>query len=92
MPDRTISVLSYASLVLVFAYMALVIVTVSLAAYQTDLAVLVHETEGDINAIETKYYAMVERIDDTDPSAIGLVKPAQVTYAAEAKAPSLSLR
>lgn len=92
MPDRTISILSYGAIALVGAYLALVIVTVSLAAYQTDLAVLVHETEGDIGMLETEYYAMVEQVDGTDPSAIGLVKPAKVTYAMKATAPSLSLR
>ncbi|KND47431.1 MAG: hypothetical protein AB199_03310 [Parcubacteria bacterium C7867-004] len=92
MPDRTISILGFASAALFAAYLALVIVTVSLAAYQTDLAVLVHETEGDIGALESQYYAVVERIDGTDPYAVGLVKPQQVTYAVKAAAPALSLR
>jgi hypothetical protein len=92
MPDRTISILGYAAAALVAAYLVLVVVTVSLATYQTDLAVLVHETEAQISTLETKYYATVERIDDTSPSSVGLVKPAHVTYAMKAQAPSLSLR
>ncbi len=92
MPDRTISILGYSALALVGAYLALVIVTVSLATYQTDLAVLVHETEGDIGELETQYYAMVEQVDDTNPASVGLVKPSKVTYAVKAAAPSLSLR
>lgn len=77
---------------MVAAYLALVIVTVSLAAWQTDLAVAVHETEGEIAMLETTYYEMVAKIDGANPSALGLVAPVAVTYAVKAPAPALTLR
>ena len=92
MPDRTISILGYSSAALIVGYLALVVVTVSLAAWQTNLAVSVHETEQEIARLEGRYYAMVAQIDRTDPGAFGLAKPANVTYAAKAVAPSVSLR
>ena len=92
MPDRAISILSCASAALVAGYLMLVVVTVTLAAWQTNLAVSVHETEQEIARLEARYYAMVAEIDRTDPSALGLTKPANVIYAAASAAPAVSLR
>jgi hypothetical protein len=92
MPDRTVSILGYSCAVLVAAYLALVVVTVSLAAWQTDLAMAVHETEGDIGRIEAKYYEAVAAIDSTNPGSLGLVAPRAVSYAVKAQMPALSLR
>lgn len=92
MPDRTISILGSSCALLVVGYLVLIVVTVSMAAWQTDLAVSVHEAEGDIARLEIKYYDMVAHIDATDPSTVGLVPPARVTYAAKASVPALSLR
>lgn len=92
MPDRTISILGYSTVALIVAYLALVIVTVSLAAWQTDLAVAVHEVEGDIQELEKTYYDTVARLDSTDPGTVGLVAPTAVRYAAKIAAPAVSFR
>lgn len=92
MPDRTISILSFALSILVFAYLSLMVVTVSLAAWRTDLAGAVHETEREIAQLERAYYESVERIGATDPASMGLAKPASVTYAAMVAAPTVSRR
>ncbi|MFA9263077.1 MAG: hypothetical protein ACEQSB_07095 [Undibacterium sp.] len=91
-PDRTISILGYSAGTLVALYLGLIVVTVSMAAWQTNLAMEVHETEASIARLEAKYYDTVARIDQTDPSSLGLMKPAKVTYAAKQVAPSVSLR
>lgn len=92
MPSRTIPVLGYACCALLAGYLALVVVTVSMAAWQTNLAVEVYETEQDIARLESRYYAMVAQIDQTSPASRGLQKPVRVTYAAESPAPAFSLR
>lgn len=92
MPDRTISLLSYAIGALVAAYLTLVVVTVSMAAWQTNLAMQVHETESDIARLEARYYDMVAQIDRTDPGSLGLVAPSKVTYASSQAAPTVTLR
>ncbi|HRH55970.1 MAG TPA: hypothetical protein PK609_03855 [Candidatus Paceibacterota bacterium] len=92
MPSRAIPVLGYTAATLVAAYLMLIVATVSMAAWQTNLAMEVHETEQDIARLEGRYYAMVADIDRADPGALGLVKPARVTYAETAPAPAVSLR
>lgn len=92
MPDRTVSLLGYACGALVASYLVLIVVTVSMAAYQTNLAMEVHETEADIARLESRYYDMVAHIDRTDPGALGLVPPARVMYATTQAAPSVTLR
>lgn len=92
MPDRTVSILGYACGALVASYLVLIVVTVSMAAWQTNLAMEVHETEADIARLESRYYAMVAQIDQTDPGSLGLVPPARVMYATTQTAPSVTLR
>lgn len=92
MPSRTISILSCSAVALVAAYLVLIVATVSLAAWQTNLAMEVHETEADIARLESRYYAMVAEIDRTDPGSRGLEKPSQVLYATTMEAPAVSLR
>lgn len=92
MPDRTVSILGYACGALVASYLALIVVTVSMAAWQTNLAMEVHETEADIARLESRYYDMVAQIDQTDPAALGLVAPTRVMYATAQTAPSVTLR
>lgn len=92
MPDRTISILSILCGGLVAVYLVLVVITVSFAAYRTDLASAVRDTEDAIGSLEREYYAAIDRIGETDPGTLGLVKPHAVTYAKSAEAPALSLR
>ncbi|HEX5774823.1 MAG TPA: hypothetical protein VFY28_02590 [Candidatus Paceibacterota bacterium] len=92
MPDRTISILSYAASGLVIVYVGLVIATVSFAAWRTDLAEAVRDTENRVSVLEREYYDTVERIGRTDPASLGLVKPRAVTYAAMAVPAGLSRR
>lgn len=92
MPDRTVSILGYACGALVASYLVLIVVTVSMAAWQTNLAMEVHETEADIARLESRYYDMVAQIDQTDPGALGLVAPDRVMYATTQTAPSVTLR
>lgn len=92
MPSRTIPFLSCSAAVLIVAYLALVVVTVTLAAWQTNLAMEVRETEQEIGRLEGRYYAMVAEIDRTDPGARGLTKPENVIYAAAASAPAVTRR
>lgn len=92
MPSRTIAYLSYTSVALIASYLVLVVVTVTLASWQTNLAMEVHETEQEIGRLEGRYYAMVSEIDRTNPESRGLAKPAAVTYATSASAPAVTLR
>lgn len=92
MPNRTITALSYSAAALVATYLVLIVVTVSMAAWQTNLAMEVHETEADIARLEARYYAMVATIDQTDPYARGLMKPERVMYATTQAAPTVTLR
>lgn len=92
MPNATISFLGYAAAVLLTAYLALVVVTVSLAAWQTNLAVQIHETESELGRLEARYYDLIATIDRTDPATFGLTKPMSVSYAATASAPVMTLR
>ncbi|HYF29380.1 MAG TPA: hypothetical protein VEA36_03390 [Candidatus Paceibacterota bacterium] len=92
MPDRTISILSLALGILVFAYLSLMVVTVSLAAWRTDLAAEVRDTEVRIAQLEQRYYDEIERIGATDPAVVGLAKPSRVTYATMVEAPSVTRR
>jgi len=92
MPDRTLSMLGYSIGALVASYLVLVVVTVSMAAWQTNLAMEMHETEADIARLESRYYDMVAQIDQTDPGTLGLTKPLAVTYASMQQAPAVTLR
>lgn len=92
MPSRTISILSFTLSVLVFAYVSLMVVTVSFAAWRTDLAGQISETEAAIAVLEADYYDSIERIGATNPEALGLTKPVSVTYAAMVAAPTVSKR
>lgn len=92
MPDRTISILSFTVGILVAVYLVLVVTTVSLAAWRTDLASEVRDTENAIATLERSYYDAIASIGRTDPSAVGLIAPSSVRYAAMVAAPSLSRR
>lgn len=91
MPDRTLSILSYAASALLAVYVLLMVTTVTLAAWRTDLAEAVRDTENRIATLEHEYYDSIERIGASDPAAYGLVAPHRVTYAAMAE-PGLSRR
>ena len=92
MPSATIPFLGYTAVALVTAYLALVVVTVSMAAWQTNLAVQIQETESELSRLESRYYDLIATIDRTNPEALGLTKPAGVTYATTAAAPTMTLR
>ncbi len=92
MPNQTVACLGYASAVLVATYLVLIVVTVSMAAWQTNLAMEVHETEADIARLESRYYDMVAQIDRTNPESLGLVAPTRVMYATSAAIPAVTLR
>lgn len=92
MPDRTISVLSVLAATGMCAYVALIVITVTFATMQTELALSVRTTESNISMLETHYYNQVGTISNTDPRSMNLGKPARVTYAPLAEAPSLSVR
>lgn len=92
MPKHTVSVLGYTTAALIASYLVLIVVTVSMAAWQTNLAMEVHETEADIARLEARYYDMVAQIDQTNPASLGLTKPGRVMYATTASAPSVTLR
>lgn len=92
MPDRTLSILSYTASSLVVAYLVLMVATVSFAAWRTDLAEAVRDTENAISTLERDYYDTIERVGATDPASLGLVKPRAVTYAAMTVPAGLSRR
>jgi hypothetical protein len=92
MPSQTVSILGYAIAALVASYLVLISATVFQAAWQTNLAMEVHETEADIARLEARYYDMVAAIDQRDPASLGLGKPARVMYATTQAAPAVSLR
>jgi hypothetical protein len=92
MPKLTLPALGYAAASLIATYLVLIVVTVSMAAWQTNLAMEVHETEADIARLEARYYDMVADIDRKDPAALGLVAPRAISYAPTKAAPSVTLR
>lgn len=92
MPDKTISFLSVVLGGCILTYISLVIVTITFAAVQTDLELAVRDTETEIGMLETRYYDQVGALAATDPRTMDLHKPATVSYATLAAAPSLSLR
>lgn len=92
MPSKTVPVLGYSIAALVATYLVLIVVTVSMAAWQTNLAMEVHETEADIARLESRYYDMVADIDRRDPATLGLVKPRAISYATTQAAPAFTLR
>lgn len=92
MPSKTIPVLGYFVAALIAAYLVLMVATVSLAAWQTNLAVEIHETESELSRLEARYYDMIAAIDRTDPGTYGLTAPKSVTYAQTASAPAVTLR
>ncbi|MEK9184126.1 MAG: hypothetical protein AAB892_00120 [Patescibacteria group bacterium] len=92
MPDRTISILGATLSALIFSYLALMVFTVSLAAWRTDLASEVRDTENAIALLEHDYYEAIERIGRTNPASLGLGKPAAVTYAAMVAGPTVTRR
>ncbi len=92
MPKLTLPVLGYSAAALIATYLVLIVVTVSMAAWQTNLAMEVHETEADIARLESRYYDMVAQIDRTDPATRGLVAPKAISYATTQAAPAFSLR
>lgn len=92
MPKYTVPALTYSIAALIASYLVLVVVTVSMAAWQTNLAMQVHETEADIARLEARYYDMVAEIDQTNPASLGLVAPKTISYATTQAAPAVSLR
>lgn len=92
MPKLAIPVLGYSIAALVATYLVLIVATVSMAAWQTNLAMEVHETESDIARLESRYYDMVAQIDRRDPASMGLVAPKTVSYAPTKAAPTVTLR
>lgn len=92
MSDRIVPILGYLVAALVTTYLVLVTATVFQAAWQTNLAMEVHETEREIARLESRYYDMVAQIDQTDPTSLGLEKPGRVMYAATKAAPTVTLR
>ncbi len=92
MPDRTISVLAASCGALIALYIGLVVTTVSYAAWQTDLAAAMRNTDANIASLESQYYAQVARLDSVDPASIGLVTPSSVKYAVMVSGPTLTLR
>jgi cytochrome oxidase assembly protein ShyY1 len=80
MPDQTIRVLSLGAAGIGMLYVALVITTVVLATWQTSLVARVHETEGNIAALEATYYASVSELNATNPIGEGYVAPTEVHY------------
>lgn len=80
MPNRLTSVLSYTAGALLATYLVLVVATVSFAAWQTELAHSVRETEMAIGDLETQYYQAIGRINDLDPASAGFVMPSAIGY------------
>lgn len=89
-PLRTMPLLKILVGALLAAYIALVVVTVVFAAVQTKLAQHVQEQRMEIGKLETKYFAAIAAIDETDPYALGYVKPHSVQYVSAAKLPNLT--
>lgn len=83
MPNRLIPLLSYACAALLAAYLLLVAAAVSFAAWRTELARSLAETETVVAALESKYYAAINDLSKTDPAAVGLVTPRSVGYVTE---------
>lgn len=90
MPNRLISTLSYTAGALFVAYLILIVVTVSFAAWQTELAHSVRETEVAIGELEMDYYQAIGRINDMDPMAVGFVSPSRIGYVVDAGPTGLS--
>ncbi len=90
MPNRLTTVFSYAAGALLAVYLVLVVVTVSFAAWQTELAHSVRETEMAIGELETQYYQAIGQINDMDPASAGFVSPATIGYVVDTGPSGLS--
>ncbi|MBU0749958.1 hypothetical protein KKH15_00380 [Patescibacteria group bacterium] len=90
MPSRTITTLSYFTGALLALYLVLVVATVSFAAWQTELAHSVRETEIAIGELETQYYKAIGRINDMNPLEAGFVAPSRIGYVVDSGPVGLS--
>lgn len=90
MPDRTIFVLGSVAAALTVVYIGLMITTIFFAAWQTQLARGIDDSRSRIQALETRYYGAISKLDSTDPGSVGLVAPSKVEYVVAARMPGLT--
>jgi len=90
MSDKLIPVLGSATALLIGIYVTLVVTTIYFATWQTQGIAQIRELEGTIASLETEYYAVIERINRTDPMAHGLASPIAVRYVAATEGTNVS--
>lgn len=89
-PDRIVPMLAAGVAALATVYVVLMVTTIFFATLQTKMVHSIEETRGSIERLETEYYAAITRIDATDPAAIGLVTPKEITYVTAARDTNLT--
>ena len=90
MPRNIVPYMIMAAGTLFAVYVALVVLTITYATMQTKLADTMGDTQTQITALESSYYASVTQLDTMDPYSDGYVKPTTVDFVAAAPAPALS--
>src|SRR5262249_18283883 len=80
MPSRFISYLKVTFGSMVVLYLALMTVTMYFASTQNDLLNTMSDREAATGVLETRYYAAVDTLNATNPTSLGFVSPAHVTY------------
>lgn len=90
MPDRTNFILGSIAAALTVIYIGLMATTIFFAAWQTQLARGIDDSRSRIQALETRYYQEIARLDSTDPGSVGLVAPSKVEYVVAARMPGLT--
>ena len=89
-PDRLIPILRAAVIGLIAVYVVLVVTTVYFATWQTQEVSSMSDSQSAIGMLESKYYASVAQINETDPTTLGYVKPKIVTYVSAVQETGLS--
>lgn len=90
MPDRTNFLLGAIAAALAVIYIAIMITTIFFAAWQTQLARGIDDTRSRIQALETRYYSEIAKLDSTDPGSVGLVAPSKIEYVVAARTSGLT--
>jgi hypothetical protein len=89
-PNRINFILGSIAAALVVVYIGLMITTIFFASWQTQLARGIDDTRSRIQALETRYYDEIAKLDSTDPGSVGLVAPKKVEYVVAARMPGLT--
>jgi hypothetical protein len=72
------------------AYVVFLVAAISFAAVEVERSRAASDQESAVVALETKYYAAVGKLAESDPATLGYVTPLKVVYVNQNGAPALS--